>query len=321
MIYKTSKYNKLIYCLIALVAFILFTFTIKKYFKPFFVIILMLFLSTPIYNFLSDFNILNKRVWGAVSILLVNFFIIALLFYIGNWIFSIKDILIEKVLKFIGTIEGLSNFFNVPSINKELEKYYSMILNSNFIRKGALYTTDSIVNYFIGNIMTYFILVDKYVILNWIKTFIPNTKIYMIKEKVQDAKNILKIEIVLVILTTIQTILGLMALNIDNYLVLGILSGILDILPYVGTILIFAPLIIYYISIKNYIIAFGIFCLYILLLVNRQIMETKFISRKFKLHPLPTILSIYIGLKTFGLVGMLLAPLYVIICKSILDNN
>lgn len=43
----------------------------------------------------------------------------------------------------------------------------------------------------------------------------------------------------LVIFTTLQTIIGLKILNINNYLMLGVLCGILDILPYIGTVVIF----------------------------------------------------------------------------------
>ncbi|MCS4456190.1 hypothetical protein JQ038_04745 [Clostridium botulinum] len=45
----------------------------------------------------------------------------------------------------------------------------------------------------------------------------------------------------LVIFTTLQTIIGLKILNINNYLMLGVLCGILDILPYIGTVVIFYP--------------------------------------------------------------------------------
>ena len=119
-------------------------------------------------------------------------------------------------------------------------------------------------------------------------------------------------------LTTIQTIFGFVILEIDSAIFLGILCGALDILPYVGTILIFLPLIIYKIYLKQYIIALGLIFLYILLQFNRQIMETKFMSTKLQIHPLLLLLSIYIGGKVFGIVGLLMAPIYVLAVREII---
>ncbi|KAJ51559.1 putative PurR-regulated permease PerM [Clostridium tetanomorphum] len=316
-----EKYKKIIYCSISLIIFIIFTVFIKRYFKPFFVIVIFLFLSSPIYDLLSKFEIFSKKVRGLISILFVNMIIFIFLIYIGNWLYSIKDIIIDAILKIVYTLDKLSRNLNLnfSGLNQELEKYYFNILNSDFLRKGAVYTTESIFNYFIGNIVAYFILVDKYVIFNWTKNFISPNGLRFIKEKIKDMEGILKVEILLIFVTTIETIFGLMALNIENYIMLGTLCGILDLLPYLGTIIIFIPLILYKVSIGDFIIAFGLICLYVLLFINRQIMEAKFMSNKLKIHPIFTILSLYVGLKAFGIIGMIFAPLYIIICKSILE--
>ncbi|CDI49364.1 permease [Clostridium tetani 12124569] len=112
-----------------------------------------------------------------------------------------------------------------------------------------------------------------------------------------------------------------MALNIENAVELGMFCGFLDLFPYVGTIIVFLPLILYKILIKNYIIAFGLLCLYILLIINRNIMEAKFVSNTLKVHPIVIISSFYIGFKTFGILGIIIAPLYVLICKSIYSEG
>lgn len=321
MFYSKNENKKLIYCIIALVIFVLLTLFIKKYFKPFFIIIFLLFLCSPVDNILHKFKINNSKVRGIISILLVNLFILIFVIYIGNWLYGIKDIIIQSIIKVVNSINKLDRKLNLnfAALNNELEKYYLGILNSNFLRKGAVYTTDSIVNYFVGNIAAYFILADKYVIFNWTKNFISPKQLEFIVEKAKDIKNILQVEILLIVVTTIETVFGFMALNIENYIILGIICGILDLLPYVGTIIIFVPLILYKISMGDFIIAFGLTCLYILLLINRQIMETKFMSKKLKIHPIFTLVSLYIGLKAFGIIGMITAPLYIIVCKGILE--
>lgn len=40
-------------------------------------------------------------------------------------------------------------------------------MNSGLLEKGAAYTTDGLLAYFIGNITAYFILKDKSIMINW----------------------------------------------------------------------------------------------------------------------------------------------------------
>ncbi|MEW9093904.1 MAG: AI-2E family transporter [Clostridiaceae bacterium] len=313
--------KKLIYCGILFITFIIFIKVIKIYFKPFFIIIFLLVLSSPINSYLSRYKIINNNVRGLFSIVLVNIIIFAFILYLGNWLFATKDVIINGVLKLLLSIKELLEGLNINSnlLNGELEGYYLKILNSNLLKKSAIYTTDSIINYFVANIVVYFILVDKYVIFNWTKKIMSESKLSFLKNTFSDVKNIIRIEFLIVIAITFETIIGFMILNIDNYFLLGVLCGVLDLIPYVGTILVFLPLILYNISIKNFFLAFGLIFLYILLLINRQIIEAKLMSNKLKIHPLYTFLAFYIGFRVMGTLGIVIMPLYLIFCKSILE--
>jgi len=236
----------------------------------------------------------------------------------GNFIFNQIERFnynaIEEVLK------KASNLINVnfDDINDKLRVLYLNILNSNVLKKGAVYTTDGLFAYLIGNIAAYFILVDKHNIFNWfIKLFSDNKK-NIIKEKSEDIIKMVEVELVLVALTSIETVFGFLALNIENAVMLGFICGMLDILPYVGTVIVFLPLILYKFVMKEYIIAFGLILLYVLIAFIRQIMEMKFMSSKLKLHPLYIMIAVYIGIKLFGLIGIFIGPIYVLIAKEII---
>lgn len=328
MIYKnknqySSIYKKLIYCVLSIIAAMFFTLILKKYFKPFLITAVLLLFCYPVYNLLIKLNFTSKKISAVITIVIINIVFMISLFFIGRWIYSIRSIIVDTYYSLLKSMENISITFNlnVQELNEKMEGYYLSVLDSNFLKRGAAYTTESVLNYFIGNITAYFILIDRYVILNAIKKVFPLNMNEFLMESWKDLKMFIKIEIILIIVTTIETILGLWALNISNFFILGIICGILDFLPYVGTIIVFFPLIIYKIVCKDYIIVFGLVCLYILLLIIRQIMETRFMSSKFKIHPLIAILSLYVGLKTFGLIGIIMAPVCVIICKSILESK
>jgi predicted PurR-regulated permease PerM len=312
------KYKKVFYCILLLVFFIVFTYLIKNYFKPFFLIVFFTLFSMPIYNICCKYKLFTLKANAIISIICVNLIIFISVFFIGNFILnqlqSFNYNAMEEVLRKVSTVINV----NFDDINSKLRVFYLNLLNSDFLKKGAAYTTDGLFAYLIGNIAAYFILVDKYHMYHWFIKIFPPSKSNIIKEKLEDIIKMVEVELVLVILTTIETIFGFLALDMENAIMLGFICGILDVLPYVGTIIIFLPLIIYKFVIKQYIIAVGLILLYILIAFIRQVMEMKFMSSKLKLHPLYIMVSLYIGLKLFGLVGLFIGPIYVIIAKEII---
>lgn len=310
-----KEYKKIINCLLLLIVFILITFFVKNYFTPFLIIVIFIFVCDPIFNFLVKHNIFSRKISAIISILFVNIIIFLSFYFIINVVYN-------KIMVFASSgysdIYKMLSGFNSRKVNDKLNILYNNILNNDYVKKGAVYTTDGIFSYFIGNVAAYFILADKYDILNWLKEFIPSEKLLLISKKIKSLKEMLQVECRLVVITTIETIAGFFILGVSNALALGLICGILDILPYVGTIIVFLPLAVSYIVSKKYIVAFGIGLLYILIMINRQMLEAKFMSRRLEIHPLLIIVSLYIGLKLFGVVGLFMGPIYVITAKEII---
>ncbi|WP_242834549.1 AI-2E family transporter [Clostridium pasteurianum] len=318
-----EKYKKLFNSLILLIIFVIVTIIIKNYFKPFLSIVILLIFANPIYNFMCKHKFFSKRLNAIITIIFINILFFIIIIYSGNFIFEkikylISNFFADFTLNNVDNGIGIEKYFRV---NEIIEKAKSLLINNFYsvvLRQGAIYTTDGVFSYFISNISVYFILVDKYVIVKSAEGLLTREKLILISKKMQDIKKMISVEVKLVLLTTIQTIFGFLILEIDSAIFLGILCGVLDILPYVGTILIFLPLIVYKFYLKQYIIAVGLIFLYILLQFNRQIMETRFMSTKLQIHPLLLIISIYIGGKVFGIVGFIMAPIYVLTVKEII---
>lgn len=280
-------------------------------------------MCTPVNEMLCKNNLFTRRINALLSIIFVNVMIFIFIFMVGNLLvskislFMSNDLLnIECALNKISYAIGIS----FEGLKSKINTYYLNIMNSGLLERGAAYTTDGLFAYFIGNITAYFILSDKYAILNWTQVFISKEKVLIIKEKFEFIKKMLKIEVMLVALTTIETMAGFLILGVQNAVVFALICGILDILPYVGSVLVFLPMIVYRIVIKQYFTAFGLIFLYILLITIRQILEAKFMSKKLGIHPLSIILSIYVGITIFGVIGLIVAPIYVITAKEILNS-
>jgi predicted PurR-regulated permease PerM len=61
--------------------------------------------------------------------------------------------------------------------------------------------------------------------------------------------------------------------------------------------------------------------LYGVVLIIRQIVEPKLISKGIGIHPLAAVVSIYAGLRLFGIVGMILGPFAALLIKNLLQGS
>ena len=68
-------------------------------------------------------------------------------------------------------------------------------------------------------------------------------------------------------------------------------------------------------------VAIAILGLYIFTLAVRQFVEPKIVSNKIGIHPLFTLISMYTGFKIWGVIGMLIGPIVLIILKNIFENT
>ena len=310
------KYNKIILLLIIALVLALMTLTIKFYFKPFISILILMLFIRPIYNCLQKINIPSK-IAGALGILIINVILFCFIFYFGNEMARI----INKALK-NGTNDFIILERNIKLIfGFEIDKVLQSGLKSfsgNMLKSGASITGEGILSYIIGNICVYFLITDKERFSILLGKIIPQEILQKAFIKKENLKNVIRIELRLVIICTVIIIAGFKILGIPSSLLLGILCGILDILPYVGTIIVFIPIIIYNIIMEKYLVVIGLIALYLLSQIIREILELKYLSSKLDIHPLAIMLSIYIGAEMFGFIGILAGPIYCLLAKDII---
>ncbi|MDQ0148944.1 AI-2E family transporter [Eubacterium multiforme] len=309
--------KKLLESLIVLLGIFIFVIIIRNYFKPFLWIIIIFVLSSPLYNIFTKLKI-SKKISATLSLLFLNIIVFLFIYYLGRNIFElVNNIYISNINimnKFLLDIsEVLESIIGNINISGEAVK----LLHPRVITAGAFNVGEGIISYFIGNICSFFILTDKDKLIGYMNRIIPRNLFKRINKGSHNIKSIISIQIILVLISTLIIIVGFIIFNIKNSFILGVICGILDLLPYVGTIIVFIPIIIYNIIVKDYLIAFGLICLYILVQVIREILEAKLLSNKFNVHPLIIFLSIYIGIKVFGILGIIIGPLYSMMVRDI----
>lgn len=126
----------------------------------------------------------------------------------------------------------------------------------------------------------------------------------------------LRAQLVLISITAVVVTMGLIILGVRYAVTIGFLIGLVDLMPYLGTGTAMVPWIIVVFFQGNVYLGVGLSILYGIILVTRQILEPKILSTSIGLAPLPTLMAMYIGLKLFGFLGLIIGPASLMLLAS-----
>lgn len=108
--------------------------------------------------------------------------------------------------------------------------------------------------------------------------------------------------------------------RIQNGVLWGILAGVLDAFPFIGTGVVLVPLGIVQIVQGRYGTALVCGLLYVACIFLRELLEPRLIGRRIGVPPIAVLLSIYVGIRLFGVWGIVKGPLgFVVIRESYLS--
>ncbi|MEW5953537.1 MAG: sporulation integral membrane protein YtvI [Bacillota bacterium] len=121
---------------------------------------------------------------------------------------------------------------------------------------------------------------------------------------------------VLVALTTVQSIIGLHLIGSSYALTMGILIGILDMIPVLGPGTVLLPWALWSLLTGAPFFGVKLLLLYLFVQVVRAVLEPRIMAANLGLHPLAVLVSMYVGLKTIGVLGLVMGPLLVIAIQA-----
>ncbi|MFD0958294.1 sporulation integral membrane protein YtvI [Paenibacillus chungangensis] len=123
----------------------------------------------------------------------------------------------------------------------------------------------------------------------------------------------LRSQFILSALTYIISFAGLLILDIKYPMAIAFLIIIVDILPILGTGSVLVPWGSYLIITGDLFTGFGLIVLFLVITVFRRIIEPKILGDAVGIGALPALISLYVGFKLVGVIGVFLGPLVVII--------
>lgn len=126
----------------------------------------------------------------------------------------------------------------------------------------------------------------------------------------------------IILLITYGIILaGLLILRVKHAPVIAFLISILDLLPVIGVGTVLIPWSIAAFIGKNAYLGIGLIILFLVNTLIRQYSEPKILGKSLDLHPIVTLMIVYIGYALFGFFGMILLPVVVVSLVTVLKGN
>lgn len=161
-------------------------------------------------------------------------------------------------------------------------------------------------------VATFFFVGDYDGIIAFFKKLLTPKQVALVEKGQSYVKNVLFIYIrsysFLFLLTFTELCIGMFLLKMPYPALLALCIAVFDILPVLGTGGVLLPWAAILFIMKEHGLAVGILILYLVILVVRNMVEPRIVGKQIGLHPLATLAALFLGLKLFGLVGLVAFP-------------
>lgn len=127
-----------------------------------------------------------------------------------------------------------------------------------------------------------------------------------------------KIEALILVINSILCIIALLIIKNPYAVVLGILIGIVDMLPVFGTGTVLLPWALFELVNKNVTSAAVLVSAYVVTYFVREIMESKCLGDKTGIPPFVMLMVIFLGIMIYGIMGFILGPVSYCIMKALI---
>lgn len=167
---------------------------------------------------------------------------------------------------------------------------------------------------------TYFLSRDREQLADALYRFAPRRwqePLRTAQEKITvDLIGFMKAQLVIFLLVSAIASGGLFLMGTRYWVILGLTLGVLDIIPVVGPGLILFPWAGVSVLMSRYDQAIYLCLIFVAIMIVRQTAQAKVLGASIGVHPLTMLVAVYGGIILFGIKGMIVGPVLVIIGKA-----
>ncbi len=127
----------------------------------------------------------------------------------------------------------------------------------------------------------------------------------------------LKTQVILIILISLTCSIGFFIIENPYALLFGVMIGILDAFPILGSGMILVPWAIIYFIRGRMLAGAVLLTLYGICQFFREYLEPKLLGGKMGVRPVHSLMAVYVGYELFGICGIFLGPMGLVLIKSL----
>ena len=127
--------------------------------------------------------------------------------------------------------------------------------------------------------------------------------------------------LILAVITYGILLVGFFILRVEGAAITSLFVSLLDILPVIGVGTVLIPWGIIEIALGNHFLGIGLLVLFVVNATVRQFAEPKIVGKSLNMHPVLTLMIIYVGYALFGVKGLLILPLIAIAVSALLQKD
>lgn len=331
---KYPFYIKLTAILLCLIAISAILYTGREFFSPLFLSLIFSIMLRPIVSFL----IRKLRFPHLLAVILTVFLFVLLFFTIMYFIsMQVSDMLNDwgKIKSnFMTHIDHLQQMVrdNFHFSKREQDKFIneaandSMSSGKKIVGSTLSSFADIVFNGTLIPIFTFLILLYQNHLVTFLTKLVSPDKHSKLREVLSQIKVAVQSYIVgllfEMVAVSVLTTIGLYFIGVEYFILLGIITGILNLVPYIG--ILFAGVLSIVVSLSgstDLSIALGVIGVNVVVqFIDNNILVPMFVNSKVQINAIVSIIGIFIGNMFFGITGMFLAIPIIAILKVIFDR-
>ncbi len=345
---KNERWLTITFYLLSAVVLIFAFKYLGKLMLPFIIGFLFAMLIRSFVRFVENVTGMNSKISAGICTAVCYIFIFAVIFLIARALISeiihlfdnLPKIYENNISPLIKRIELL--LWDVNGKNSEFEKMLASFLSNaedeiiDFIKTLSgnaaekightlLKIPDIFITITVTIVASFFISIDYDTIKKFLVSHIENNtkhSVRKIKGVLFEAVSKICLSYLLIFLITFTELAaGLFLLRVRYFLVVSLVIAVLDIFPVLGTGTVLVPWAIIELLNGNKPFAIGLLALFLIISIVRNIIEPKLIGKNSGIHPIATMIAMYVGLKIGGVICAILLPFILIVFKQLKEKG
>ncbi|MHB1395117.1 MAG: AI-2E family transporter [Clostridia bacterium] len=311
--------------IIAVLLFIVFRYgiTISTMLKPFIIAAVISYLLNPIVKVFEKKGI--RRIFGVLIVYLTFISIILLLsLVLVPKLIKEISILALNIPQYSSQMQELLKRFQDGYMNSGLPESFKEVLDENIfmlqsmiltvlqnIANGIIEAFSQLFNIVIVPVIAFYMLKDSEYFKNQFILLLPKAKRMKFIVLLRDIDNVfgkyIRGQIIVGSFVGVATTIALILIQVKYAFILGIFAGIANIIPYFGPFIGIVPTILFALldSTSKALYAAGAFIL--IQQIESGFLTPRIIGKSVGIHPVYVIMSLIVGGKLLGVIGLIMA--------------